>query len=87
MLQNNKIQSNFLANPKGKKYTFNFIVGSAACENDTVDKGIFFNFQRKAKTEHVFHEGFHATCEFKPSKWMDFEQIIKDILSLRTFFA
>lgn len=68
------------------------MVGSAACENETVDKGMvvfffFFNFQSKAKIEHEFHERFHATCEFKPSKCMDFEQIIKGILSLRTFFA
>lgn len=69
------------------------MVGSAACENETVDKGMvgcfsFFNFQSKTKTEHEFHERrFHATCEFKPSKCMDFKQIIKGILSLRTFFA
>lgn len=66
------------------------MVGSAACENKTVDKGmvVFFNFQRKAKTENEFHKRrFHATCEFKPSKCMDFEQIIKGVLSLRTFFA
>lgn len=40
-----KFQNNFLPNPKeNKKYTFQFIIDSASCEKDSVDKGIGFFF-------------------------------------------
>lgn len=57
MKQNNKIQNNFLPNPKGKKkYTYKFIVGSVGCENETMDKGMvvdlfffFSNFKERLR--------------------------------------